>query len=324
MKKIIVTGFIVAFLMLVIPMSLAKKPTETAKPTAARVSVKAETKDENAVSESAYGETFRIKTEDKIIELTAEEYITGVVAAEMPASFEAEALKAQSVAAYSFALYRKDKRKGEEYDLTDSFKTDQSYLSNGSLKEKWGEAYDENIKKIKEAVRSVSGQYLSYDGAVALALYHSVSAGRTNACADIFGSEVPYLVSVDSKTDILSPDYKSVFSFSYDELNGKLKSIANASGADRLSDSKTDENGLVKEIKFSGVAVSGIKLSGLLGLSSPNFSVEYSDGAYTFYCLGHGHGVGMSQYGANQLALTGSTYKEILKHYYPGTEIKKK
>lgn len=323
MKKFLITGFIIAACMLVIPLLFAKKPESAAKPAVASARERAEeaAKTQKSEMKNSSG-IFRIKTGDKIENLPADDYIFGVVAAEMSPASEPEALKAQSVAAYSFALYRKRSRQNADYDLTDSYKTDQSYLSVAALKEKWGEAYEENAAKIKSAVSAVSGQYLSYSGAPALALYHSLSSGKTNPCADVFGSDLPYLKSVESKSDVLSPNYKSVFSLSSDELNRKLADIAAASGGDLFSEPRVAENGLVKEIKFAGVSVSGTKLSGLLGLSSPNFTVEYASGAYTFTCLGRGHGVGMSQYGAQQAALAGADWREILSHYYPGTIIK--
>lgn len=323
MKKIVITGFIIALLMLVIPLIFTKEKENAALPTAAKADKTAVSKNTPQKSEAENrAEIFRIKTGDKVENLPTDEYLFGVLAAEISPSSEPEALKAQCVAAYSFALYRKQSRQNADYDLTDSYKTDQSYLSESALKEKWGDAYGENARKIKAAVAAVSGQYLSYGGAPALALYHSLSSGKTNACADVFGSDLPYLKSVDSKSDLLSPDYKSVFSLSEDELNSKLAEIAAASGGNLFSEPQTAESGVVKEIKFAGVSVSGTKLSGLLGLSSPNFTVEYASGAYTFTCLGRGHGVGMSQYGAQQAALAGADYREILGRYYPGTELK--
>ena len=323
MKKIVITGFIIALFMLVIPLMFAKSGENAAKPTAAKVREKAVSGGVPQKSESENtAEFFRVKIGDKVENVAAEDYIFGVLAAEMSPSSEPEALKAQSVAAYSFALYRKESRQNADYDLTDSYRTDQSYLTESALKEKWGASYEKNAEKIKAAVSAVSGRYLSYGGAPALALYHSLSGGKTNACADVFGSDLPYLVSVGSESDVLSPDYKSVFSFSEDELNRKLAGIKEASGGDLFSALQVAESGAVKEIKFAGVSVTGTKLSGLLGLPSPNFTVSYGAGAYTFTCFGKGHGVGMSQYGAQQAALAGADWREILSHYYPGAIIK--
>ena len=321
MKKVLITGFIVAISLLIIPLgslSVEEKTVQTlAKNAVAQKTVSEDTKEKNDI-------TFRIKTENEIKELSAREYICGVLAAEMPASFNIEALKAQSVAAFTFALYKKEEKSYDEYDLTDNFKTDQSYISEEKQKEKWGDGFEEKSKKISEAVESTLGTYLSYNGKPALALYCSLSSGKTNSCADVFGGEIPYLVSVDSEGDKLCPDYKSVFSFSIDELKAKLSSInAGPEGDNFFKNIKTANSGLVKALDYGGKSTTGGKISGLLGLPSSAFTVELSDGAYTFTCFGRGHGVGMSQYGAEFMAKSGADYKEILLHYYPGTEIKK-
>ena len=135
---------------------------------------------------------------------------------------------------------------------------------------------------------------------------------------------MPYLISVKSDADMLSPDYKSVFSFSADEIKTKLSPIKEASGeGDLFSEATVTESGFVKEIKYDGETVRGTRIAELLGLPCADFTVEFSSGTYTVTCLGKGHGVGMSQYGAGQLAETGSTYAEILSFYYPGTNIVK-
>ena len=317
MKKFIVAGFIVAVCLLVIPLLSAKNKKSSA------VRVAATVKEVKENLPEVKGDSFRIKVGDKVETLSAQEYLIGVVSAEMPASFEDEALKAQTVAAYSFALYRKQRNKDKDFDLTDSYKTDQSYLTPDALKEKWGEAYGEKTKKIKAAVLAVEGEYLSYEGEPALALYHAVSSGVTNACKDVFGSDLPYLVPADSQSDTLSPDYSATFVFSDSELNEKLASLKKQTGTNLLTSLTADKNGLVREALFAGETVSGSKISGLLGLPSPNFVFEYKDGPYTFTSKGRGHGVGLSQYGANQMALTGSNYREILAHYYKGAKLQK-
>ncbi len=320
MKKVLITGFIVALSLLIIPLSSIKNEKKTVETLAnfttdkKNVSTNAETKET----------TFKIKTESGIKELSAKEYLCGVLAAEMPADFGIEALKAQSVAAFSFALYRKGEKRYDGYDLTDSFKTDQSYISEETQKEKWGESYKERSEKISEAVSSTLGIYLSSDGKPALALYHSLSSGITNSCADVFGSEIPYLISVESESDKLCPDYKSVFSFSADELKSKLSGIQESpKGENLFYDFKTAKSGLVKSLNYGGKNCTGGQITSLLGLPSAAFTVEYVQGAYTFTCLGRGHGVGMSQYGASFLAKGGADYKEILSHYYPGAQLER-
>lgn len=322
MKKIFLSGFVIILCMLIIPLCNIKSRENDKTPEAVQTSVtaKKEPKKENKTDTAV----FRIKTADGIKEIPREEYVVGVVAAEMPSSYNIEALKAQSVAAYTFALYKSEKNAGQGYDLTDSYETDQSYLSEDKLKEKWGEDYEAKTQIIKQAVSETGGEYLSFEGAPALTLYHAVSSGVTNACADVFGGDIPYLKSVQSQWDKLSPDYKSVFSFSEDELSSKLTEIKKATASNNLfSEAQKAGSGAVKKIKYWGEEVSGSKLCRLLGLPSPNFTVEFTGGAYSFTCLGKGHGVGMSQYGAGQMALTGSDYRQILDHYYPGTKLQK-
>ncbi|MBO7519245.1 MAG: stage II sporulation protein D [Clostridia bacterium] len=319
MKKIMLTAFILALSMLIIPFFVSKSEEKEEYGGAAVKSAAA--KAESVPARETAGESFRIKTKDKTVTLSADEYITGVVAAEMPLSYGEEALKAQSVAAYSFALYRKGHKTGGDFDLTDSYKTDQSYLDEAALKEKWGSSFESNMATLKRIVEAVSGEYLSFGGEPALALYHSLSPGKTNPCADVFGSDLKYLVSVNSKSDTLSPDYKSVVTLSDGEVEKKLSSPADKGGALKIS--KTGKSGCVKSVKYGKSSFTGVKLAGLLGLASPNFTLKHSSGKYTFTCLGRGHGAGLSQYGAGQMASAGSNYKEILAHYYPGTVLEK-
>lgn len=328
MKKVAITGLIIALGLLIIPLFNIKIEKKTVKTLA---SAKEKVADETDNSEKSdipddTGTVFLIKTSDKIESVPAAEYVAGVVAAEMPASFNIEALKAQCVAAYTFALYRKNEGRYKEYDLTDSYKTDQSYINDALRREKWGEAYEQNSAKISEAVKSVLGEYLSFDDKPALTLYHALSAGVTNSCADVFGSQVQYLVSVDSAGDLLSPDYKSVFSFSEDDLVNKLSALYKPQngGQNLFSDIKTAKSGLVLSLIYGEKTTSGGEIAKLLDLPSAAFDIEYSASSYTFTCVGRGHGVGMSQYGAQSQAAGGADYKEILFHYYPGTRLMKK
>lgn len=321
MKKVILTSVIVALSLLIIPL----KNINNNLSDNVSVSAKADKVLKDEYTESQSEETFRIKTGDTVIEISAKDYITGVVSAEMSYADNIEALKAQCVAAYSFALCRKAERKNEEYDLTDSYKTDQSYLSIDALKEKWGENYEENIKKIREAVNDTYGERLVFENQTALTLYHAVSSGVTNSCADVFGSDKPYLTSVLCEEDKLSANYKSVFSFNSDELTQKLSSLTEAkpSGDSLFSDIKRAKSGFIKSINYAGKEVSGSEVARLLSLNSANFEIAFSDNSYTFTCIGHGHGVGMSQYAAGVMAQNGSDYKEILARFYPNTELKK-
>lgn len=272
--------------------------------------------------ESAAGySSFRIKFSDgKISETDAFDYIVGVVASEISPSSNAEALKAQAVAAYTFACRRKASASGRDYDLTDDPTTDQCYTPVETLRQKWGDKADEYLTKINEAVKSVEGQILIYDGAAALTVYHAISPGTTVACKDVWGTDLPYLREVESVGDKLSDGYLSTVQMTAEELSSKLSSLAASSGdaSGWFTDISCANSGRVNNLKFCGTEVSGSDISKALELRSACFEISFADGSFKFTVKGYGHGVGMSQTGAQYMAQQGSSYKEILSHYYPG------
>lgn len=266
-------------------------------------------------------EFFRVLREDtgeiEIIAVT--DYICGVVAAEMPAEYETEALKAQAVAAYTFACHRKAAREDKDYDVTDTV-SDQAYISPDEQREKWGDGYEKYSQKIRQAVESVKGQVLTFEGKTILAAYHSISGGKTEAAANVWGDGYPYLQSVESVGDVLSPNYLNTFVFTEDELKKafKDKGVEFSGSADGwFKDKKTSDSGTVLSIKVCKTEFTGKEIRKILGLKSANFDVSFSDGKFTFTVRGYGHGMGMSQYGAQFMALQGSSYAEILNWYYP-------
>lgn len=272
------------------------------------------------------GETFKVKLtkEDKIIELSARDYIVGVVCAEMPAEYSIEALKAQAVASYTFALFRKSENKDKEYDITDNTTPDQAYMTDAEFKKREGSRYSEYKAKITEAVDAVIGQVITYGGSIILSIYHDISGGKTESAEVLWGGSYPYLLSVESVGDLLSDDYLSTKSVTADELKTALKnydiSFSDIS-KDWFSNVKCSDSGTVLTIDVCGTTLKGSELRTALGLRSANFDVSFSDGVYNFSVRGHGHSVGMSQYGAQFMALQGSNYQEILEWYYKGCEI---
>lgn len=313
MRKIIYTALLFMVLLLVLPLCAVKR---NSKPNLVQT---------NAYTDGVYvkaekSESFRVLISDskKIEVMSAEDYIFGVVAAEMPALYESEALKAQAVAAYSFACIRRAQNKNLEYDITTDPALDQSYLNLDAAKLKWGENYNEYREKILNAVKAVSGKTVKYKGEIALTLYHAISSGKTENSLDVWGGEYEYLTSVDSVWDKLSPNYLSSQTFSFDELKVKLSDYNFASNnikADRTN------VGTVKSLKVDGKEISGEKLRESLNLRSANFSVKVDSAGVTFETVGYGHGVGMSQYGADYMAKQGADYKEILKHYYKNATV---
>lgn len=284
---------------------------------------------EKASEEEAYISVMSSST-GKIERVGMREYTVGCVAAEMSALNHTEALKAQAVACITYAkktCEQNEKHKDSELgdaDITDSPDTHQGYLSEKQRKEKWGEKFNEYEKKITAAVDEVIGYYLTYEGETALAVYHAISAGSTQSAKSLWGSEFPYLISVESPGDRLSPDYMSTSEFSESEF----KKLAKACGAKLSGDAdewlgkteKTD-SGYVTSITLGTQKIGASKIREEFGLRSLCFDIERSGEKFVFTCYGYGHGVGMSQYGADYMARQGFSWQEILQHYYPGTQI---
>jgi len=258
------------------------------------------------------------------MELEGKDYITHVVAAEMPASFSEEALKAQTVAAFTYAVYRKQNRSDGTHEgcelCTDSAHC-KAYASEVYLRSLWGENYEDNYRKIAAAVDAVYGEYLTYDGEPIAAVFHSVSSGVTEAAVDVWGHHYPYLVSVDSSLDKTLKGYETAVTVSKEEFCTVMRAYSTAcdfSGEPQTWVDKIERStaGSVLTARVGKVPVTGAKLRSLFKLRSACFTVTFADDAFTFTVHGYGHGVGMSQYGANLMAKEGATYREILLHYY--------
>ena len=250
-----------------------------------------------------------------------EEYIVGVLAGEMPIYFELEALKAQAVAARSYALKRMEYNKDNEYDVVDSI-MNQVYLDRDYLKEAWGSSYTSNINKLIRAVNETSGEYLDYDGGIADALFFSTSNGYTENSDVVFSFDVPYLKSVDSKWDeSVSSVFHSSITISVSDFLQKMK-IGNSDKV-VFSDIVKSDTRRVISININGVDFKGMDVYNNLGLKSLDFSLEQVGSNVVINTSGYGHGVGMSQYGALGMAKNGYNYRDILFHYYTGVTIKK-
>jgi len=264
----------------------------------------------------------RVKNTDtnEILNVPFENYIIGVVAGEMPIDFELEALKAQAVAARSYVMKQMMYNKDKEYDVVDTV-MNQVYLTDEYLKSVWKDDYIEKINKIKTAVKETYNEYLEYDGEVAEALFFSTSVGYTENSEEVFSNKVPYLQSVSSTWDEISPVYEVNYNFSLSEFYQKL----NLEYSDKLSLDviNATSTGRVKKIKINGIILDGSTVVSKLKLKSNHFTIVQNGNNVRIVTKGYGHGVGMSQYGAQAMALKGYNYKEILSHYYSGTTIKK-
>lgn len=267
-------------------------------------------------------EVIRVKnvSTNEIIKVPFEEYVKGVLAGEMPTSFELEALKAQAVAARSYVLVQASKNKDKDYDVVNTV-DNQVYLTDADLKAKWKEKYVEKVNKIKRAVTETKGEYLSYNGEVVEALFFSTSTGKTENSEEVFSSKVPYLRSVSSVWDEASPVYEDTSSFELAVFYEKLGLQYN----DKINYEvlETTSTGRVKKIKINGTTFNGRDVASKLKLRSNYFSIVQNGNDVTITTKGFGHGVGMSQYGALGMAKEGYSYDKILKYYYQGTEIKK-
>ena len=239
-----------------------------------------------------------------------EEYVAGVVAAEMPAAFPEEALKAQAVAARTYQV-RQMQAAGSRAVLYD---VGQAYLSEAEQKEKWGEGYALYAGKIHSAVRATAGEIMTYDGEPILAAFHAQSGGRTEDAAHVWNTAVPYLKSVDSKGDRQAPNNETTVTIAAKALAERLGIAEDAA----VSVKKRTEAGYVAEVQAGSKTFSGREIRERLGLRSADFTIAKNGDSYIFTVHGYGHGAGMSQYGASFLAEQGKNYHEILRHYYTG------
>ncbi len=256
----------------------------------------------------------------KIDIVPLEEYIIGVVAGEMPVSFKEEALKAQAVVSRSYVMYQISKNTKKDYDVLDTV-LNQVYIDSDTLKSKWKEKYDEYYNKVMKAVLDTAYQYIVYNDKIAETLFFSTSSGYTENSEDVFISKVPYLRSVESKWDNVAPTFQRVIKYSHDDFLGLLSLPSSSEIVVKVLEST--KAGRVKSIQINGKKYTGKEVVSLLKLKSANFSVEESNHIVTITTKGYGHGVGMSQYGAEGMAKEGYTYDQIIKHYYTGVEIKK-
>lgn len=268
--------------------------------------------------------------EDKIEEIPLEEYICGVVASEMPASFHIEALKAQAVAARTFVMAKiKNKcNKAKGAQICDTTHC-QVYLNEKDKKESWGSKANDNWNKIVQAINDTKGKVLTYKGELVVnPQFFATSSGKTESSKDVFASSIPYLQSVDSPGEEVAPKFKSTKDVTYKEFVNKINSTY-GNGKMNLNNVKSQikildrtDSGMVKEIQLGKVKIKGTDFRNLFNLNSANFKLEFKKNSIAINCLGYGHGVGMSQWGANSMAKSGESYDKILMHYYTGVKIK--
>lgn len=270
---------------------------------------------------------FEDQSTGQVVQLSRREYLIGAVAAEMPVSWSDEALKAQAVAAHSYALYCRDHSPLPSGAwLTADPARRQGCLTDPVLRSYWGTEYEANYARLAALVDQVETKVLCYNGAPAAASYFAISNGSTEASENVWGSALPYLVPVDSSTDLAADNYEYSFTLSALQLQSLL-----LDGLDLTADLAAPEQwfgaqdltpaGYTSSVLVCGQPVAGTALRRALGLRSTCFSVRFQSGSFCFTTKGYGHGVGMSQWGAKAMAEQGADYAAILAHYYPGTEL---
>ena len=264
----------------------------------------------------------------KILSVADDEFVRGTVACELSPDAPAEALKAQAVAAYTYySRIRETQRKQKAASDFDAAPASWNvYAPDDARKQRWGSSYAKYEKAVGDAAGAVAGQVLTYGGALIDATYFATSAGNTEDAADVWGSKCAYLVSVASPWDAFAGGYQSTASFTEDDFRARvLKAAANAvftgDASGWVGAADRSPAGTVKTIVLGGRTLTGGQVRSAFGLRSANFTIAHDGGKFTFTVKGYGHGVGMSQTGAEGMAKQGASYRDILAWYYPGTKL---
>lgn len=265
-------------------------------------------------------------------EMDLEVYVAGVVAAEISPAFPVEALKAQAVAARTYAAYKRGAGRPEAHesaDVCDDFRHCAAYIDlKTEASGRWGTQAESYQETIRSAVAATAGEVVEYEGKPIIAVFSAASSEKTESSADVWGSDVPYLQTVDSPGGEACPKYKGEVRFTLDAFRDKIIGAvpsADLTGAPEtwFKASERSAAGGIKTVKLGGVKMRGVDLRETLGLNSTNFTIKLEGDSITFHTTGYGHGVGLSQYGAKHLAEQGKDYKQILMHYYAGTSVEK-
>lgn len=321
MKYVLWIVFILVLLIVLIPFCIVKLCSNPIQ--------------EHKGSVSNYHVKVYLEEKKQVSEVDLEEYVKGVVSSEMPGEFEVEALKAQAVAARTYALSRMEKfnQSGQpdhpKAPLCDTIHC-QVYRSKADLETiKSSEWMSKYWRKISQAVEDTNGLVMTYNGKlVDQPLFHSSSGGKTENSEDVFSAWVPYLRSVDSPYEQNAPHNNEKVEVTVNEMATQLKKrytgySINKSTVKDIQIMARSSGGRVERVRIGKLTITGRDIREILNLRSANFKVQISGNKIIFTTIGYGHGVGMSQWGANGMAQNGSNYKEILKHYYQGIEIKK-
>lgn len=332
MKKIVIYIMLFVFVCFLLPAALTKTNKR-------QVETTAEVEETITENQSQAEVKYDYKKYDKIKllhtktgeveEVQIDDYLVNVVSAEMPATFEVEALKAQAVVARTYTIYKANSKKHENADICDDSSCCQAWISKDDRFARWEEDKREsNWAKIQDAVNQTKGIIITYGNQPINAFFHSNSGGVTETATNVWGGgDYPYLQVVETAGEEGYTQYASEVQLTRDDLLNKLKEnyadiSINFDNPEEIKILELTESGRVKTVKFGNHNISGTEARTLLGLKSTNFEIKQENNLITFSVKGYGHGVGMSQTGADAMAKSGSTYEDIIKHFYVGVEIK--
>ncbi|MBQ3145734.1 MAG: stage II sporulation protein D [Clostridia bacterium] len=325
MRKILLYILCMVFLCFLIPILFTQKKQLKEE--------KTDNKIEEKIENYNYGQYNRVKLlhtkTEEIEELELDNYLLGVVSSEMPASFEQEALKAQAVVARTYTIYKiTGNKKHENADICDNSACCQAWISKEDRLNKWNEGEREtNWAKIEEAVNSTKGKIVTYEGKPINAFFHSNSGGITDTATAVWGgNNYPYLQAVITSGEDSYSQYNSEMILTKDEFINKIKKYHNNFKIDFSLENQIEileytDGERIKTIKIGNLNLSGVEIRSIFGLKSAKFEINVEGENIKFSVIGYGHGVGMSQTGADSMAKQGSNYEEIIKHFYTGVEI---
>ncbi len=329
MRKILLYILLFVSICFLIPIVLTNKSSEEVSTI---LENNVENKQEEIINSSKKYESIKLlhTKENTVEEVPLEEYLYGVVSAEMPASFEKEALKAQAIVARTYTIYKMQSNNGkhQDADICDNSACCQAWISKENRMARWNEEERENNwNKIVDAVNSTSGKIVTYEGKAINAFFHSNSGGKTETTLNVWGgSGYPYLQTVETAGEDTYSQYASELTISKEEFISKFREkhsdfVIDFSKEDCIKVLEYTDGNRVKKIKIGNLELSGVEVRTILGLRSANFNIEIQENNIKFSVIGYGHGVGMSQTGADSMAKQGSSCEEIIKHFYTGVEI---
>lgn len=330
LKKVIIYFFSFLFICFILPALLTKLDISTSAGTDEDIT---EENTESLSEPYAYNQYGTIKLlhadTNEVEEVALDTYLCNVVSAEMPVDFETEALKAQAIVARTYTIYKINHKKHDNADICDDSTCCQAWISKEDRLARWDGDKEAKWSKIEECVNATKGKIITYSNEPINAFFHSNSGGKTELPVDVWGggSDMPYLQVVETAGEDGYTQYNSEVELTNEELLEKLQTTYSDIQIDFNNDEdikivEYTSSGRVKTVKFGNHEISGTEARSLFGLRSTNFEITKEDGKIKFTVIGYGHGVGMSQTGADSMAKSGSTAEEIIQHFYVGVEIK--